>query len=640
MKKTKNTIAWLAGASCYIVLALTLSAYDNAEMHPAINDNIVDRFLQKVVNALNPPDEIKGYTFVLNGSHEYVGPAVTAAGYFASTTTESDVSKKPKEWIAHGGFSADVPEVPAALRHFYDPKGIDGGKTWLTDRGTNWEWLVNNGAFNPQINARDWALTHDDNPWSFAKGKQYIRQALAAEDDAQRDALMAKAWRCLGETLHLVADMGCPVHVRNDSHADLAGWQYRRALGDPDPYEVMVTPAFAAKYAGGKVDPALQSACRGAESATEIFNSLATFTNENFFTNQTISGTGVKKFDPIIKGRPAYPSPKLENLSYDPTDFTFYKTFPGGQKVKMCKDRSYWYFRGQPYIDLECVESQASVLMPNIMEAGSNVMRLFMPHLKVKISEATADGSVKGSVTHLSTKEYTSTATCSGTVRILVKNSIVGEGLLKADGSFELEGVNIEKDDEVVAEYRIGGIYVRSEPVIAGDPGILAELQSCTTVAVEFSAVNKYANGQEIDETAAYGATYLDESIGMQPIAWSGRSFSFSLVYSNSTLSTDWSLSGTVSADGRTIENMRITSITQWSGGATENDEMRLRDLPLDETYSLVPVGEFNYGSYYPECQNMLEFFKCQYEGSSQGQFDYVETLWGPSDRLYVSFYK
>ncbi|MBN1448273.1 MAG: hypothetical protein JXA28_10120, partial [Bacteroidetes bacterium] len=262
MTTLKRILAWLAGAACYVAIAFSLTTYDNAHMHPAINDEIVDTFMKNCVNTITPPEGLKDYLFVLDGNHTYTGPAIVNSGYFAAGTSKADKAWTPKQWIAHGGYSADIPEVPAALRHFFDPLGIDGGKTWLTDRGTYWEWIVNNNAFNPRINARDWALNHVDNPWSFDKGKEWMRKALAEPDETTRDGYMARAWRCLGETLHLVADMGCPVHVRNDSHADVAGWEYRRALGDPDPYEVMVQPIFASKYANGTPDPSLKSTCR------------------------------------------------------------------------------------------------------------------------------------------------------------------------------------------------------------------------------------------------------------------------------------------------------------------------------------------------------------------------------------------
>lgn len=645
MKILKHILTWTAGALCYIALAFAVTTYDNADMHPAINSSIVDQFMNNIAGALNPPAGLAGYLYVLDGNRTYTGPAITNAGYFASGTTETDVSKTPKGWIAHGGYSADIPEVPAALRHFFDPLGIDGGKTYLTDRGTNWEWIVNNNAFNPRINARDWALTHADNQWSFAKGKQWMVKALAAADDATRSAHMARAWRCLGETLHLIADMGCPVHVRNDSHADVAGWSYRRALGDPDPYEVMVTPAMATKYGGGTADPSLKSTCRSAETATEIFNTLATFTNAGFFTNQTISGTGVKKIDPIIKGRPPYPSPKLEHLSYDPADFTFYKTFPGGQRVKMCKDHSFWSFRGYPYIDLECVESQASALMPNVMEAGVNVMRLFIPRLKVEIGEAKIDGTVTGSVTHVSTREYTSTAVCRGTIRIFVDNEVVGEGMLEDDGTFELSGVRLEEDDEVEAEYRIGGISVRSAPVTAGDASLLEQLQACRTVLVEFAATNSYTDGKERDESHDFGFSYMVTGIGLQPVSWNGRSFTFSLDHENSTMHTQFTITGTVSKDGRTLESVEVQfRNVQDHGNHTERAELRLSTLPFDPNHNIVPTGDFAFGGDYPEAEQYLEFFSCHVDRlDSQNNriiYDSIETLWKLDDRIHVKFFK
>ncbi|NOY07132.1 MAG: hypothetical protein GXO82_10980 [Chlorobi bacterium] len=369
--KIRHTLSWLAGATTYVVIALFLMGYENTKMHPAISETILGAFVDKFVHALVQPANLKNYIFVFDGNDTFSGPAVTGAGYFSSTMNTSTVSKTPKEWLKHGGYSADEPEVPAALRHFYDPLGIDGGKKYLTNRGTNWEFIINNNGINPRIDAMDWALHHRDNSWTWDKGKEWMVKALTTSDRAKRDDYMARAWRCLGETLHLIADMGCPPHVRNDSHAAPVSWKYRAALGDPDPFEELVKPSYAATYKGGAVDPALKSSCRAATSADEVFETMARFTNKHFFTNQTISGMGVKKITPIIDDRPAYPSPKLDKLVYDAVDYTFYQTLPGGQRVKMCRDKSWFSLRGYPYIDVECVESQAAALMPNIAEAGT-----------------------------------------------------------------------------------------------------------------------------------------------------------------------------------------------------------------------------------------------------------------------------
>ncbi|WP_153188292.1 hypothetical protein, partial [Candidatus Oscillochloris fontis] len=55
-------------------------------------------------------------------------------------------------WIEHGGFSADEPEAYAALRHFYDPLGLNDGAYHLTDQ------VPDSPVVNPQIDARTWAM--------------------------------------------------------------------------------------------------------------------------------------------------------------------------------------------------------------------------------------------------------------------------------------------------------------------------------------------------------------------------------------------------------------------------------------------------------------------------------------------------
>ena len=42
--------------------------------------------------------------------------------------------------------------------------------------------------------------------------------AFSSMNLPEKDKLFAAAWRSLGETMHLIADMSVPSHVRNDSH--------------------------------------------------------------------------------------------------------------------------------------------------------------------------------------------------------------------------------------------------------------------------------------------------------------------------------------------------------------------------------------------------------------------------------------
>jgi hypothetical protein len=645
---TRRILSFCAGALSWIALWLLLSGYGNRDMHPAINEPIIDAFVDRFINAIGRPETFKNYTFVFDGSSTFEGPAVTNAGYFAATTGESMVRKTPKQWISHGGYSADEPEVPAALRHFYDPTGIDGGKKYLTDRGTYWEFIINNYFLNPQIDAKEWALHHSENSWTWDKGKEWMRRALAEEDETARDRHMARAWRCLGETLHLVADMGCPPHVRNDSHAAPVGWQFRAALGDPDPYEELVKPSYVAKYAAGAVDPALRTAVRAADRADVIFEEMARFTNSNFFTAQTISGRGGRTYQQIIRPSAPYTSPKLEQLSYSPSTYEFTKVFPGGQTAVMCKDEGYFFLRSYPYMDAACVESQSAVLIPNVLEAGANIIRLFITKLEVSISSATADGKVEGSVSMRTGAEYPTVSAVAGRVFLFKANRQIGEGTLESDGAFAVEGLALEDGAEIVAEYRCGGMFVRSEEYTVGDTGLLARVLASRAVLVTFSAVNTYT-GVIQDDLISIGNYSPIPEIGLAPLSWSGRSFSFTLDWTNPQNDHHiFTVTGSISTDGRTVTDFEAYEMLSFQGRIhIETTRLKLRNLPYDEDYNIVPSDDMDFGMESPDARNMFvsmtrNVYEAPMEGDPGYDYDYVSTDWDNSDTpyIYVQFFR
>lgn len=646
LSRISRAATWAAGAMMYAGLAFVLSGYGNKDMHPAINAPIVDAFVDRFVNTINRPEYLKHYTFVFQGSSAFEGPAVTNPGYFAASTAESMLQKTPKEWMSHGGYSADEPEVPAALRHFYDPVGIDGGKKYLSDRGTYWEFIINNYFLNPQIDAKQWALQHSDNQWTWNKGKEWMRKALAEADETRRAGYMARAWRCLGETLHLLADMGCPPHVRNDSHAAPVGWQFRAALGDPDPYEELVKPSFVAKYAGGVADPSLKALCRTADKADVIFDELAKFTNSNFFTAQTISGQGAGSYTQIIRAGSPYASPKLENLSYEASGYKYKKTFPGGQTAVMCKDEGFFLQRCYPYMDEECIETQSSVLLPNIIEAGANVIRLFIPKIEVVISSAKADGTVEGSVTMKSDAEYTSAASVAGKVFFFVKNVAVGEGMLRSDGGFKATDLTLKEGDKLEAEFRVGGMFIRSEEYPVGDTGFLQQLLATRAVLVEMSAVNVYTDASR-DEMLAFGLQNPEPAIGLAPLAWSGRNFRFELDWTNAQNDHHiFTVTGSVSADGKTVTSFSVYDMRSFQGGMhIETTRLELKNLPYDKDYPFAGGDDFDFGIYDTGARNLfVSMTRNVFDRDSEGktkEYDYVSTNWSATTPwIYVQFFK
>ena len=110
-------------------------AYDNFKAHPALNTAMVN-YAELTIKPMLPEGVTLGFS---TDPNQYKGMAVTDPGKTVFDCGESEESKNALEWIKHGGFSADEPELAAAVRHFYDPVGLDGGKRYLTDRGTYWE---------------------------------------------------------------------------------------------------------------------------------------------------------------------------------------------------------------------------------------------------------------------------------------------------------------------------------------------------------------------------------------------------------------------------------------------------------------------------------------------------------------------
>lgn len=441
----KKIILIFAGFLTYTLLHfIIIYAYENTKAHTKFNEVAVDVIENLVKSSYKEGDEL--WVDLSNNLNSITGPGVTNPGFFVSTYGEGDLYKTPKEWISHGGYSADEPEVPAATKHFYDPLGLRDGKKYLTNRGTYWEGLYP----NPGIDAIEWALgdtpNSSSNNYSAKKGKEYFLLSMKETDLTKKRRYIAMAWRSLGEVLHNTADMLCPAHVRNDSHAAPFGLSWGWAFGSPDPYEEIFNPNWISLYSKSDPDPNLKQKILKAKTIREINEALATFTNANFFSNETISGYGVKQIEPA-NGEKSYPSPKLESLEYVADEFTFYKTFPSGRRIKMCKDHSYFRFRSYPYIDYDCVQSQASELIPNFIFAAMKIFTLYLPPVYVTVDSLnTTSGKVFGSIKFAEKnkpEEYPdlSSATYNGEVILRIDGNIFkGES---KNGIFE---ANVAKD--------------------------------------------------------------------------------------------------------------------------------------------------------------------------------------------------
>ncbi len=479
MKKILNIIS---GIVLYYICVFLFMGYGHTETHVPLNTSIGLRFLEMVsTNAISDKTKFQNYEFNWNNDKQpgLSGPACGGDGY-TSVDMPADIEKSytPIEWISQGGWMEDEPWGPASICHFYDPKGIDNGKKYLTDNSGNVEWLVSMPKEWFSRDAKSWA-TGTENAYGWTKAKEYVIKALKESDVPTKNTYMAKAYRCLGQTLHLVADMGCPPHVRNDSHPPKISF----LVGDPDPYEDICKKLDMYSLAkANSPNPVLATQLTAAQKFTDVFESLAIFTNEKFCSGGTIN---TDRYKPTIRSNNPYPLPLLSESDYNTSEYAYYKTYDG-VKVKMCKDKVAVPFaiifgkdstRGRPYLDYECVESMASAIIPNVVEAGANVVRMFVPSLKMEITEAKVDsgGIIRGRVSYTIPSmedEYSGLFDLkeiyNGPVNLFLNGTDTKIQAIAKKNNFEfkLNGSlkDLKKDDLALTKLDFGGIVLKSLP--------------------------------------------------------------------------------------------------------------------------------------------------------------------------------
>jgi hypothetical protein len=468
----KKLLYAIAGALTYLTFSLVLTGYDHKFSHKMINVTIVNEFAQRFGTSINENDKFYNYLFLFSGGSTMEGDEISQGGMLSATS--STAKKDVVGWVEHGGMSADEPQLPASFTHFYDPTEKPGErylKNLLNDFFVAW------AIDNPKVDHVDWAIKDSRNEYNYEAGKQYFKNALEQADPAFRKQNMAFAYRALGQTLHLIADMGIASHVRDDAHPGVGtgavGYKYSY---DADPYEEVVyhhaQKGGLSSFMQGKVDPAVKSFSQDAKTVKVIAEKLAAYTNSNFFSHETISGKDVV---PKIHPEKTYPSPRLESCSYDQGPAIYNKKI-GENNVKMCKDLSYLSFlndfRGDPYLDEECIVSQATALMPQIREAGVHAIRCFIPKLEVKIISLTGN-VVEGAVIHSKDEEYPVAIKYNGLVQI--KSEKTQDILYEINcekGLFKKE-IDLSKfnptTDKLIAEIECGNIWIKSKP-FAGSP--------------------------------------------------------------------------------------------------------------------------------------------------------------------------
>ncbi len=656
------------------IFIVIFTSYGNKKVHPGINKMIVDAFLKKNNLDETASAEFINYSFLFGTSVK--GVAVIAAGTFSSV--EGPAEGTVSGWIIHGGFSADEPELPASLRHFYDPTDPPGSRylSNITDHLLlgPLQWLKT----NPKMDGVDWALGKprelafadpSNHLFTWENGKVWMRKALMEKDNDKRNELMGRAWRALGETLHMIADNGCPAHVRDDAHPSPL-WTYNYLLGDPNPYEEYMDmirnnePDVFEGFSKGTPNADLKSQLDTMKTARAIAHELAVYTNRNFVTNETISGKdkdGIQVMQYTNVSNP-YPAPLLENMTYNKEDQT-YSTASG---IKQCVGDVYFsekvgYTVSNPYVDMECVKSQAKALVPNIIAAGVDVMQLFIPKLKIEL-QTVGKSTIKGTIKHIPDPEYPKEIKYNGDVIIYLKDKdaeMIREkvSVIARNGFFELGGLELKEGDQAWAEIDFGGVSVASERVNPAEfkSGDEATVTGSESVKVEIfgkyvTKQSNYSEGGEIEydnialgshgsiDMGNFSKAASDCPVNTQ-LKWNNRSFSSSYHCIKNDFpnapgyseSFDFECSGEITPDNKC--NFQITGKTftkSEDGSVTSNFQCRLINVPFSKVENLGSATIFFYeikGSQIKSFMPVLESITTNYTVHSKGPLTYNVSL-------------
>lgn len=468
MKTLKNTAALFIGSMLYILFWQLLSSFGNHFGHPIINENMINEFTEN--GNYKKIEKLKNYYFYLNET--LTGTGIKSGG--KTTVSEAKMNLSVKNWIIQGGVYADEPEILNSLRHFYDPTQAAGSR-YLTDNARGILGHVQSAYQiydNPKIDGVEWAVANADHEYNWVQGKIALKDAFSATDPQKKKELMAKAWRCLGETLHMVADNATPAHVRDDAHPAPLGDS--QSFGDADTFEEYMdyigenekTLGLFSKWSKLQADATLTANLKKATTIRELAHALALYTNNNFFSSQTINGSDSQGYAvvPTSKSGKKYASPKIDKSMFIGTHFE-------KNGIKLCAQP--WWIGivsnvSEVFIDKPTVESMATKLIPAAIEGGKNTIRLFMPEIKLNITEFKTDGTFKGTLTHTKDAEYTLPIVYNGPIKILDKKLNIIETIEAKDNKFDgkIKDLSIS---EITAYLTFGGLGLYSTPIIKSE---------------------------------------------------------------------------------------------------------------------------------------------------------------------------
>jgi hypothetical protein len=449
--ENRRYVTLLLGLLVLVALAPAASAYDNVGMHRAVNTMALAWF----------QTDVRQYDRTLdNAQLDFIIPVY---GYAWDPQDGKDTKKTTYDysqlysvyrsktmgmWIVDGGFSADEPELPMGARHFYDPV--------CSTRYLNGPGYTG----SPKMDAIEWVLGNNGNLYSFYRGKQYFKYALES-DNPGRDPFYGCAWRSVGETMHVITDLCCPAHVRNDGH------------GISEPLEAVTDTYTVLTYAGGKRAKLDYSSITSTHSLQKVLEDVAGWTNGHFFSGDSIGN---------VKGTYYYPQP--QTTRGPDKNGICYMTYDDGQE-RPAFSRSltslFGLTRESFAVEGDALVAQQERIIPTAVRASEAVLDAFLPRFEVKVDSVVEKSgtniptyTVTAHITHKPTNEWPSELTIRNGAHILITNDAVGKYVdrplsVSGGGSLNRFSADVNGDilpgDQVSVYYDFGGYRIFSDPV-------------------------------------------------------------------------------------------------------------------------------------------------------------------------------
>ncbi len=161
-----------------------------------------------------------------------------------------DISAQESSWIVKGAINEDT--FPRYFNHFYDPIY---NRPWLG----GWNMTAEIAPAWAQDSVRQTVFTRGDQSWQKAV------EAYAKGD-------LESSFVALGHILHLLEDMAVPEHTRNDTHIPYVNESFYEDWVERNTNKLKSPDGGATKFA----------------NLERYFYSLAVFSNQNFFSRDTI----------------------------------------------------------------------------------------------------------------------------------------------------------------------------------------------------------------------------------------------------------------------------------------------------------------------------------------------------------------